>query len=73
MTLFKQNMISHHSMNSKVLDSCRDLLWRAEGQTLSSVEKKVTELLTAKDLAASCITSFKQNIISHQSRIFKSD
>jgi len=26
---------------------------------LSSVEKKVTELLAAKDLAATCMTSFK--------------
>jgi len=37
---------------------------------LSSVEKKVTELLAAEDLAAACITSFKQNMISHHSRPF---
>jgi len=38
---------------------------------LSSVEKKVTELLAAKDLVVTCNTSFKQNMINHHSSPFR--
>jgi len=38
---------------------------------LSSVEKKVTELLAAEDLAATCMTSSKQNMINQHSIKFK--
>jgi len=38
-----------------------------KNEHLSSVEKKVTELLAAKDLAATCMTLFKREMISHQS------
>ncbi len=39
---------------------------------LSSVKKKVTELLIAEDLVAACMTSFKQNMINQHSIKFKS-
>ena len=39
---------------------------------LSSVEKTVAKLLAAKDLAATCITSFKWDIINQHSMKFKS-
>ena len=40
-------------------------------ENLSSVEKKANELLTADDLGVTCMTSFKQNMISHPSIKFK--
>ncbi len=43
-----------------------------KNEHLSSVEKKVTELPTAEDLAATCMTSSKQNMTSHHSIKFKS-
>ena len=39
---------------------------------LSSVQKKVTELLAAKYLAVNCTSSLKQDIVSHHSIKFKS-
>jgi len=56
---FKQNMISHHSINKKCLTAVGVVCEGMKNEHLSSVEKKVTELLAAKDLAATCITSFK--------------
>jgi len=38
-----------------------------KNEHLSSVEKKVTELLAAEDLAATCMTLFKREMISRQS------
>ncbi len=55
----------------KVLDSCQGFCEGMKNEHLSSVQKKVTELLTADDLVVTCITSFKQNIISHQAIEFR--
>jgi len=45
-------MISHQSISKmqKVLDSCRDFLWRDEELTSLICREKVTELLTAEHL-----------------------
>ena len=66
---FKQNnlcnliQMRHHQSSVNKTQKCLTAVGIfGEGMRnkhLSSVEKKVTELLAAKDLAASCITSFK--------------
>ena len=47
-TSFKQNMISQHSINVKVLDSCRGFCGGMKNEHLSSVEKKSTNCLQLK-------------------------
>jgi len=60
MTSFKQNSISHPSIKfKKCLTAVGSFCAGMKNEHLSSVEKKVTELLTAEDLVAACITSSK--------------
>jgi len=42
-----------------------------KNEDLSSVEKKVTELLATKDLVVTCKSSFNQNMINQHSKPFR--
>jgi len=42
-----------------------------KNEDLSSVEKKVTELLATKDLIVTCKSSFNQNMINQHSKPFR--
>ena len=63
----RHDQSSINKINSKVLDGCRDFLWRDEERAPLICREKVTELLTAEDLVVTCKGSFKQNMISHLS------
>ncbi len=52
----KQNMINHQSI--ECLTAVVGFLWRDEERTLLIYREKVTALLTAKDLAATRLTTF---------------
>ena len=63
----RHDQSSINKINSKVLDGCRDFLWRDEERAPLICREKVTELLTAEDLVVTCKGSFKQNMITHLS------
>ncbi len=67
--LIKWDIISHHSINLKVLDSCRKILWRDEERTPLFCREKSNRIAY---LVVTWKSSSKQNKTSHQSIKFKS-
>ncbi len=69
----KWDIISHQAIEFKSAWQLSGFFCaRMKNEYLSSVEEKITELLTADDLAAACITSTKHNMVSHHSMDAKS-